>query len=41
MGQPDVVSQLRASDAKHPAVEDYIYEALRKQPILTVPCYRY
>lgn len=28
--QPDVVNQLRAADAKNPALEGYIYEAMRK-----------
>ena len=29
-GQPDVVKQLRAADPKNPALEGYIYEAMRK-----------
>jgi len=30
LDQPDVVSQLRAADAKNHALEGYIYEAMRK-----------
>ena len=30
LDQPDVVGQLRAADAKNPALEGYIYEAMRK-----------
>ena len=30
LDQPDVVSQLRAADAKNPALEGNIYEAMRK-----------
>jgi len=32
LGQPDVVSQLKAADAKNPALEGYIYEAMRIDP---------
>jgi len=32
LGKPDVVSQLRVSDAKNPALEGYIYEAMRIDP---------
>jgi hypothetical protein len=31
LDQPSVVSQLRAADAKNPALEGYIYEAMRKR----------
>lgn len=30
MDQPNVVKQLRATVAKHPDLEGYIYEAMRK-----------
>jgi hypothetical protein len=30
LDQPNVVSQLRAADAKNPDLEGYIYEAMRK-----------
>ena len=30
LDQPDVVKQLKAADAKNPALEAYIYEAMRK-----------
>jgi hypothetical protein len=36
LDQPNVVSQLGASDAKNPAIEGYIYEALRKHRDLSV-----
>ncbi|KAI9449938.1 linoleate diol synthase [Lactarius psammicola] len=32
LGHPDVVEQLRAADAKNPALEAYIYEAMRIDP---------
>ncbi|KAI0291817.1 linoleate diol synthase [Russula brevipes] len=32
LDQPNVVSQLRASDARNPALEGYIYEAMRIDP---------
>jgi len=32
LDQPDVVSQLRTSDSKNPALEGYIYEAMRIDP---------
>ena len=30
LDKPDVVKQLRAADPKNPALEGYIYEAMRK-----------
>jgi hypothetical protein len=30
LDQPNVVNQIRESDAKNPALEGYIYEAMRK-----------